>query len=43
MIVRRCVLDSNVLIYHLNGVLNDELEEFLADVLLSGPRISVFP
>nr|VFJ72175.1 MAG: hypothetical protein BECKFW1821C_GA0114237_103230 [Candidatus Kentron sp. FW] len=41
MIARRCVLDSNVLMYHLNGVLNDELEELLADVFLSDPCVSV--
>ncbi|VFN05639.1 MAG: hypothetical protein BECKG1743D_GA0114223_110844 [Candidatus Kentron sp. G] len=41
MIAKRCVLDSNVLIYHLNGVLNDGMEKLLADVLLNGPYISV--
>nr|VFK42380.1 MAG: hypothetical protein BECKTC1821E_GA0114239_101843 [Candidatus Kentron sp. TC] len=41
MIARRCVLDSNVLMYHLNGVLNDKLEKLLADVLLSDPCVSV--
>nr|VFK50636.1 MAG: hypothetical protein BECKTC1821D_GA0114238_11158 [Candidatus Kentron sp. TC] len=41
MIDRRCVLDSNVLMYHLNGVLNDELEKLLTDVLLNGPCVSV--
>nr|VFK19382.1 MAG: hypothetical protein BECKLPF1236A_GA0070988_102227 [Candidatus Kentron sp. LPFa]VFK32938.1 MAG: hypothetical protein BECKLPF1236C_GA0070990_101867 [Candidatus Kentron sp. LPFa] len=41
MIARRCVLDSNVLIYHLNGVLNDDMEKLLADVLLNDPCVSV--
>lgn len=41
MTARKCVLDTNILIYHLNGVLDEDVEELLEDVLELGPYISV--
>ena len=41
MIARKCVLDTNILIYHLNGVLDDNIEQVLEDVLELDSYISV--
>ncbi|VFN04566.1 MAG: hypothetical protein BECKG1743D_GA0114223_110423 [Candidatus Kentron sp. G] len=35
MIATRCVLDSNVPVYHSNGILNDGLESIRNNVRLS--------
>ena len=36
-----CVVDTNILIYHLAGVLNDHAESTLAAALESGSYISI--
>jgi predicted nucleic acid-binding protein len=40
-IARQCVLDTNILIYHLNGALDEQVEQVLEDVLVLGSYISV--
>jgi predicted nucleic acid-binding protein len=40
-LVSGCVIDTNILIYHLAGVLNDQAEVTLADALESGSYISI--
>jgi predicted nucleic acid-binding protein len=39
--VSGCVIDTNILIYHLAGVLTDQAEASLADALESGSYISI--
>ena len=39
--VNGCVIDTNILIYHLAGVLTDQAEATLADALKSGSYISI--
>jgi len=39
--VSGCVIDTNILIYHLVGVLTDQAEVILADALESGSYISI--
>ena len=39
--VSGCVIDTNILIYHLAGVLTDQAEVTLADALESGSYISI--
>lgn len=36
-----CVIDTNIFIYHLAGVLNDRAESILAEALESGSHISI--
>jgi hypothetical protein len=40
-LVRGCVIDTNILIYHLAGVLTDQAEVTLANALGSGSYISI--
>ena len=40
-LVSGCVIDTNILIYHLAGVLNEQAEVTLADALESGSYISI--
>ena len=40
-LVSGCVIDTNILIYHLAGVLTDQAEVTLADALESGSYISI--
>jgi predicted nucleic acid-binding protein len=39
--VSGCIIDTNILIYHLAGVLTDQAEASLADALESGSYISI--
>jgi predicted nucleic acid-binding protein len=39
--VSGCIIDTNILIYHLAGVLTDQAEATLADALTSGSYISI--
>jgi predicted nucleic acid-binding protein len=41
MIAQKCILDTNILIYHLNGVLDDDTEKLLENVLKLNSSISV--
>jgi predicted nucleic acid-binding protein len=41
LFVSGCVIDTNILIYHLAGVLTDQAEASLADALESGSYISI--
>jgi predicted nucleic acid-binding protein len=40
-LVSGCVIDTNILIYHLAGVLTDQAEATLADALENGSYISI--
>ncbi|MBP7231323.1 MAG: type II toxin-antitoxin system VapC family toxin [Syntrophaceae bacterium] len=40
-LVSGCIIDTNILIYHLAGVLTDQAEAILADALESGSCISI--
>jgi len=40
-LVSGCIIDTNILIYHLAGVLTDQAEATLADALESGSYISI--
>src|SRR3989339_763733 len=40
-LVSSCIIDTNILIYHLAGVLTDQAEAVLADALKSGSYISI--
>jgi predicted nucleic acid-binding protein len=40
-LVSGCVIDTNILIYHLAGVLTDQAEAILAEALESGSYISI--
>ena len=40
-IVGSCIIDTNILIYHLAGVLTDQAEATLAGALESGSSISI--
>lgn len=40
-LVSGCIIDTNILIYHLAGVLTDQAEATLADALESGSCISI--
>jgi hypothetical protein len=40
-LVSGCVIDTNILIYHLAGILTDQAEVTLADALESGSYISI--
>lgn len=39
--VNGCIIDTNILIYHLAGILTDQAEAVLADALESGSYISI--
>jgi predicted nucleic acid-binding protein len=40
-LVNGCIIDTNILIYHLAGILTDQAEVTLADALESGSYISI--
>lgn len=40
-LVSGCLIDTNILIYHIAGVLTDQAEAILADALQSGSYISI--
>jgi len=40
-LVSGCIIDTNILIYHLAGVLNDQAEATLADALENGSYVSI--
>jgi hypothetical protein len=40
LVLDGCIIDTNILIYHVTGVLTDQVEKTFADALENGSSIS---